>query len=169
MVEYGYDKYVFFSKVPGVQTYPSIKTMCNPNKPIRLICRIDKQPFEGWFDSYGRKILPETHGTKMQVEDQGIYQVLLINNVTARDGGTYTCQGAFDSAEVNLNVNRKYITRWPLKVGWNAFPFWTTSSCFFFFFFLSFLFLFPSFFPFFFFFEETHQCEFNTDKESYFK
>lgn len=46
----------------------------------------------------------------MQVEDHGNYQVLLINNVTAKDGGKYVCQGALDNAEVYLNVNRKFIT-----------------------------------------------------------
>ncbi|KAK3750401.1 hypothetical protein QZH41_005560 [Actinostola sp. cb2023] len=94
------------TKVPGVQTYPTIKSFCNPNQSIRLVCRIDNQPFEGWFDTYGRKILPLTHGNRMMVENHYEYQVLVMKNVTAKDGGKYTCQGALDSASVNVNVNR---------------------------------------------------------------
>ncbi|EDO48965.1 predicted protein [Nematostella vectensis] len=88
--------------LPGARVFQADEYFA-PGERVTRVCQVSGEPFEGWYDPQGNKVTAQVD--HVYVERRGPYHVLIIDGVTAEDGGKYTCRGSFDSAQVGINVN----------------------------------------------------------------
>ena len=111
--------YHFF--VGGEVTLPYDQRTAQQDKSISIKCTVTGEAFVAWITPSGQNITadPQTHITnKLSVSQTGDEYTLKVDDVSAKDGGKYTCQG--------VNHEKFSHLKWTVSISTSTFM-WATS------------------------------------------
>lgn len=97
---------------------PFRRITAQQSRTIRIKCNVTTENFVAWETpsreaSLGqpaiesKTITVEQSSGRLRVESTGNYYILVVGDVTVRDGGKYTCRGSSQSKSFTLEVDCK--------------------------------------------------------------